>query len=670
MKLRFKTSPQTIREAGDAARGYRVKYIKGYYEVLSKCLESNTYKSKLNSDVTSGFQILPQNKHILAFKFSLDTEDNLNIAVYTCKNALNDATVEVNSIGSIATTEALEAIKNNLQTALKPYCDAYLFGSDNLVENSNKVSLLEANPFKFLANQVKKGVVAAVNKAGAAIDSRAATKDAKRADKSATKRSNDLLKEISNQAQNDLKQLAPNYTITTSGKNDHLYIQIQAPYIADIKLGQNPEDPKAIRVVGIIGADQKQSKGTISTLDSLTKMLAKRLGLKNNLEAVYEYLKMEPSDEDDDIDGDTADETDTETSDETAETSTETSAYQIAAIAAGAKTLKQQDIADLLESSSTNTLQHTWLTESVLPLKHNVDSAKYLKVYDDIKHDNNAVVALVKRFIHRAFNIPSANIDANIAHDPLIFDFYVKLLTKSKFKIESMTNPALYALSVCIDKRQTLDTKLAKGIVAFFADSDNGAAVDRLKKLNDCANIPSGKFATIDDITKSNKCILYGNFKNITVPAILFKAWYNFDIDTRIQKLVKMLPGHSELQSAFCSLVDRDESEASTICSSPQSIKAAVFTANNNFRSVDNIKTLMSELAELSASVSSSNNKVEISTETATELKQQLLSDDISDPLANDDFYKLLISELKKKNLEGDALLAMQKTLMSKVSEN
>ena len=282
MKLRFKTSPQVIHEAGDAARGYRVKYIQGYYEVLSKCLESNAYKSKLNSDVTSGFQILPQHKHILAFKFSLDAEDNLNIAVYTCKNALNDTKVQVNSIGSIATTEALEAIKNNLQTALKPYCDAYLFGSDSLVENINKVSLLEANPFKFLANKVKN-----------AADSKEAKKETKRANKSATKRSNDLLKEISNQAQNDLKQLAANYTITTSGKNDHLYVEIQAPYIADIKLGQNPEDPKAIRVISIIGADQKQSKGNILTLDKLTKMLAKRLGLKNNLEAVYEYLKME-----------------------------------------------------------------------------------------------------------------------------------------------------------------------------------------------------------------------------------------------------------------------------------------------------------------------------------------------------------------------------------------
>ena len=204
----------------------------------------------------------------------------------------------------------------------------------------------------------------------------------------------------------------------------------------------------------------------------------------------------------------------------------------------------------------------------------------------------------------------------------------------------------------------------------FFADTKQKTAVDRLKKLNDCANIPSGKFATIDDITKSNKCILYGHFENIDNSYKIFQAWYNFDVDTYIQKLVKMLPEHSELQSTFCSLVDRNETEASTICSSPQSIKAAVFTVNNTFRSPRAVQDLMGKLSRLGADISSSNTKVEISTETATELKQQLLSDDISDPLANDDFYKLLISELKKKNLEGDALLAMQKTLMSKVSEN
>ena len=645
MKLRFKTSPQAIREAGDAARGHRVKYIQGYYDVMAKAIQGNGYKCSLNSDITSGFKILPQFKHILAFKFYLDKENNLGIGVYTCKNDLTKDAADSTQIGSIATTEAMQELKNNLKPALAEYCKLYLISGDKLTENTK--TLTEAKPFAALKNKIAN-----------AVDKRAANKQ----DANAQKAVYALLDEVCKKAGEDLKQIASKYTITVTGKDGERYISIQAPHIADIKLGAAPEDSSKVRVVAITGPDNVESSANISTLESLTKMLSKRLGLKGGIDAVYEYLKAEVPADDEDA---------TDNSDDADDAVKSDSNYQLTAIAAGASKLSSKEIADLLESRSDPAVRsHTWLTESALKLQNNVNSDDYNKVYQDIKGNASAENALVKRFIHKAFNIPTSDIEAKVAQSSN-FEHYALMLKNQKFKIDSLQSPSLFTLSMYLQKRKEFSDRYATAVRGFFAEGANTAEYQKqVDKNNECARIPSGKFASLDELFENRASIFYAEIKN-SQPLDMFKCWYQFDTNYNINAIVKALPGNESLHKAFCELVGLDPDSIQNSVWSKSVVKLHVFSTNGTaLRSAKDVINILEIMIKKLATMTDSGKANTLAADTVQSIEDQLAADSMETPVDDGDFYKFIIQKLKEKNLQGDALAQIQKAVFDAINGN
>ena len=411
MKLKFKPLVEAVK---DEQKKRRYLYVQKLYPVVDKALKDSGYRFKSADE--KGFYILPAFGHLVNFRFSMNDEGLVTIlpaGPNFAKDKGNPGSItDPFPITSLDSSDS--SVEDALQKLLIAFCNDALVRDGKLLE----AVINEDNIFKTLARKVSTAL------AQRSIDK------AENRDRAEQNKAN--LAALEGVTEKAIQILKDNYSgLSVEKKIDGLNVDvfIKADYILGVTLGaasNDIKDDKSI-VIKLITADGKES--SISRSDKLAELegffadLKVALGMPegqyNNIIKKISELNGESStdaagatdatdggDSSDDIerdlfgdaegDADGASDPDVDSAgggDDDFSSSPRLSIIRDALPRDAAIDLK----ALLGESIS--------LEEALMKLANGVKPENYMKVYDAIKENPEAVDALIEHFCIKAFDL-------------------------------------------------------------------------------------------------------------------------------------------------------------------------------------------------------------------------------------------------------------------------
>lgn len=661
MKLTFNSIP--LNEV-DVDNGRRARQLKDVYAALEKCLKNNQLKFKAEGDITNGFFILPADKHIVNVRFDLQEDGNLYIYVANCKKP-KDSMDRVVGPFVYDNKKSIEKVEKKLPELIKAIAEETLVLSTNIDVPLTEGTINEANPFAAIG----KGIANLAAKAKNGIDSFSSKIADSQEAKQAEKRRLDKLEGLTKTAADLLGAAAKGCSVSTKVNGSAVDVTVTANYLLGIQLVADPTNTKTSKVGKVLAVDGDISSLKGLSLADLIKALAKKLGLKDGVAEVLKVLGQELDDEDEAEDADeTGDEGGEESGEETTsedpkDTPKVKSLYQIDNVIKGLSTSSKLDRSEIMKliGESTSLAGKTRLVEAgPLPMG-SVKPENYMKVYDDVKANNEAVIALVKRFINRAWKVNEDEIEKTSSG---IMKAYASKLVSCNFKPAYQKDVACFVISTYWAMLKKLPTQLTNALLDPQKSSTlKPYLIDELKNKNTPKTL-----VKLDSIFDGSTSIVYSAELNRKGYAQkIMEHWYAMQQESAKKTLEQFMSGQPN-HGDFCVICDVSDADAAQI-TSIEAVKRVIFVKGGlkgtELKDITSLTTTIDNINKLSDS------KIGAEAPKKQRTVKQLDAEELESEIdANEDgvdvevFMNSIEKIVKGKKLKGSAQKDLQAAIL------
>lgn len=485
MKLRLK-----LNEA-DVSRGNRLLYVKQIYPKLENWLKSINLGFKSSND--EGFYILPKFKHLVNIRFLYKDDEIICYVSNVCQSKDSGIEVFKKPVSECFVGEGDNRELNSdftaLLTSTAAECNKLILKGGKIPEITKNEALLEyANPFAAIKNAVK-------NK----LDMRAAVKQAEAEKKAQAENEAANIKACLEKISTTLKDLLAKsnrgtLTVQAEVASNSADISVLGSYVIGITFASDVDDANKLVIYSVRTPDD--SAITYEDHDITLEQLCNAINIKfnagKNRGAVAAIFK---NDADNTANGD---------GDSEAKGEINSSDYMMDeienALPADSE-MKLDQLRALLESKIE-------LTEAAAMIKYSADDIgkKYYQVYQQIKANKEAVIALTKRFIHKALNVDTSVVDKLSSSD--LFPIFVEQLYRCKDLTINTSNALLVYL-------MSMHIKLFKEFARQITQAASKTKGDTLTKLK--ADLDA--FNTDGTVDINNADLMFTN----KLPIVFFK---------------------------------------------------------------------------------------------------------------------------------------------------